>query len=256
MRRRTGLTLLEVLVVVAILGVLLGLLLSAVVRVRSVSSSLQSQNNLRQIALACQTHQESKKVLPGTGRTRYQEVPIVYFDLLPYVEEGSIHSEFLVNADGNIVLPSAADAGPARPIKLFQSPVDGSHGPTAEGRGLTSYTHNPAVFGRAARLPESVPDGMSHTILFAERLKKCADIVNPWFSPGPPLLVFGAAPPPGNFAPRGGMCDPDRVCTPHADAILVALADGSVRRITFSVAQNNWVSVCDPSDGAPLGADW
>jgi len=66
-RRARGFTLIELLVVVAIIGILVGLLLPAVNAARESGRRLQCANNIRQIALACNSYAEAMGVFPAGG---------------------------------------------------------------------------------------------------------------------------------------------------------------------------------------------
>ena len=88
-RRVRGVTLVEMLVVVAITGGLVGLLLPAVQQARESSRRSQCLNNLRQIGIGFHNHHAARDCFPtsvsGGGATHYWAAQI-----LPYIEENPL----------------------------------------------------------------------------------------------------------------------------------------------------------------------
>ena len=70
-RSHSGLTIVELLVVISIISILVALLLPAVQHVRETARILQCQNNLRQIALACENYNSTFRELPGYAGETY-----------------------------------------------------------------------------------------------------------------------------------------------------------------------------------------
>src|SRR5262245_1019233 len=97
-RRGRGFTLIEVLVVIAIIGLLIALLLPAVQAAREAARRLQCQNNLKQIGLALANYESSKGCYPfgvGGGGPIGSDPGSVsrwsaHSQLLPELEQGTV----------------------------------------------------------------------------------------------------------------------------------------------------------------------
>jgi hypothetical protein len=101
MRSCCGWTLVEILVASSIIALLIGLLLPAVQAARQMARRAQCQNHLRQLALACQLHEEAQRHLPTNGwgwawmghaqRGFGANQPGGWcFNVLPYLEQQSV----------------------------------------------------------------------------------------------------------------------------------------------------------------------
>jgi prepilin-type N-terminal cleavage/methylation domain-containing protein len=89
---RRGFTLIELLVVIGILGILVGLLLPAVQKVRESAARSKCQNNLRQLALACLNYESSYGGLPPIG-SQAQNLSWVT-EILPYIEQVNLSNQY------------------------------------------------------------------------------------------------------------------------------------------------------------------
>jgi prepilin-type N-terminal cleavage/methylation domain-containing protein len=95
--RRTycGFTLVELLVVIAMIGILVALLLPAIQAAREASRRSSCQNKIRQLAIAVQNFESAKKHLPAAvdspeGKSGGNEGISFYIQILPYIEQSTI----------------------------------------------------------------------------------------------------------------------------------------------------------------------
>jgi prepilin-type N-terminal cleavage/methylation domain-containing protein/prepilin-type processing-associated H-X9-DG protein len=93
---RWAFTLVELLVVIAIIGVLIALLLPAVQAAREAARRAQCNNNLKQLALACQIYHDAANDLPTSCtflriRTNQESGWSYAFQILPYIEQSALY---------------------------------------------------------------------------------------------------------------------------------------------------------------------
>lgn len=182
-RPRPGFTIVELLVVMAIITILLGLLLPAVQAVREASRRMQCQNNLKQIGIALHNyHAAFRKLPPGGIEVRPQvrggkQLAWSAF-VLPFLEESAIYSrvDFSYAFDHPV-----NEAAAITPIETYLCPSTPRLTPLTKGRGATDYggiygerivsTNNPPrgvmIHDRAIRFRD-ITDGTSRTLAVSE----------------------------------------------------------------------------------------
>ena len=203
--RFAAFTLVELLVVIAVIGVLVSLLLPAVQSAREAGRRTQCANQLRQLGVAAQAYVSAKKEFPPgvkqwyfSAAVSHRGIPLFAF-MLPYLEEGDRlavwdYADPMNNADHGaesntaVVLPLLVCPSD----EILVNPVDGPRiaigctrsaatAATAErGRIFRSSRRPTGCFfttGEASEpkqnqrpvRPRDVTDGLSKTLLFGER---------------------------------------------------------------------------------------
>ena len=136
MSRRHAFTLIELLIVIAIMGVMIALLLPAVQMSRQAADRMKCADNLKQLGIAFHSYHDAIGNFPSA----HVETNTVYYEgwgimILPYIEQGNLYNQYnlkLANVDPNN-LPVLQT-----PVVTFNCPSD-----TRAGKLITPETAQP-----------------------------------------------------------------------------------------------------------------
>jgi len=210
---RHAFTLLELLVVLAIVGVLIGLLLPAVQKARDAAARIKCANNLHQIGLAVhQYHDTMGSFPPGMRSPSSRDLPGPYASwltiLLPYLEQGSLwNATVAAYRQSRSPFVSPPHIGLTTVMPIFACPADPRSDQVhlaprdqilvtltcylgVEGQNL--YSRDGVLFKDSAVRIADITDGTSNTLLVGER-PASADCQFGWWYAGVGQRFTGSA---------------------------------------------------------------
>ncbi|NBW87748.1 MAG: DUF1559 domain-containing protein, partial [Planctomycetia bacterium] len=229
-----GFTLVELLVVIAIIATLIGLLLPAVQAAREAARRMACQNNLRQLCLAVQNHENTKRFFPPSaaavaeaGKSPWSGQALI----LPYLEGDSLFKRidftkpYSDQANKDLFPPNGVAAQrvdtlicPSEPnarAVLDSATQLPKHFPLNYGLNTGAYfVYDPVTksagggaFAPFTRLkPTTFTDGLSKTLAISEVkafTPRCQDVLAmPTKAPDSPMAIAGLMGP--NWSVDGG----------------------------------------------------
>jgi prepilin-type N-terminal cleavage/methylation domain-containing protein/prepilin-type processing-associated H-X9-DG protein len=275
LKARRAFTLVEVLVVIAIIGLLLALILPAIQKVREAANRMSCANKLKQLALACHNFESATTRFPSSGGIR-QGAPVGptcgwAFQILPHIEGQSLQQLSLKDLSA-VGLPGGLGECPSKPgPRVFNQWGNSWTAKMTDyaGGGLweDGSISRSATGWRAA----NVTDGLSNTLLIAEKQINLAqanlgrnntdDDYGPYASwdhdcirstNDPPAPDYNGKVSAGNDWDQYTDWGMYRFGSSHPGGLNVAFMDGSVRFVNFNINPATWKGMGTISGGEIL----
>ncbi|QDT01116.1 DUF1559 domain-containing protein [Adhaeretor mobilis] len=270
-----GFTLVELLVTIAIIGVLVGLLLPAVQAARESSRRTQCQNHLKQLALGLASYESSHEVFPAgclgcrkiDGQPNGKQMNSWSAQLLGQLEQVALADAY-EHAVPSYRSPNRELGATLLPMFLCPSTTsDVLHNPNGlwRGQAFTDYggiygVEGPgrdADFGHLQTLADpylgvllfevpvsavEITDGLSQTVVLAERSKR--RVTSAEWTNGRNLFAHEGSTPINMESGLG-----HDIGSPHPGGALVAFCDGHVEFLANSTEQNALNSLLTKAGG-------
>lgn len=290
---RHGLTLIETLIVIVIIGIAATLLVPAVQAIRESALLTVSFNNLRQICLGLhQLGDSNRGRLPGVISSDPPYRAETFVELLPYLERQDLYKTYV---DGP--LSGWPPSYLSLPASIYLNPLDPSLGRSNpnlpfqaawHSLSISSYAANAQFFATCPRIA-SITDGTSQTIWLTEHYGAYCNgttfvysvgTVSSWQPIQPATFAHGGGvpgrPAPGDLYPltvgnppvttgsQPGMfqlqpsldeCTPRLPNSASSKGLQIAMADGSVRLVHPRISSTTFWSMITPSSGDVVTTD-
>jgi prepilin-type processing-associated H-X9-DG protein len=196
-RGRPAFTLVEALVVIAIVTILGALLLSAVQHSRASAYRIQCANNLRQIGLALMQYHDAHGALPPGCSYQNGKDPYPHLSwcarLLPFLEQDQLWQQTLIAfSEDRVFLDNPPHIGLTTVVAAFACPADSRtltrtrHRPAFTAflgiEGINQYTKDGTLFLDSRVSFAGVKDGTSNTLLVGERPPSATGSLGWWYA--------------------------------------------------------------------------